>query len=324
MDFADERYVRLYVRDTPTWKTWRWEAKALASLLLRKLDRSGRLEWPPRIEPARAVAGVVEMPIEVVESALLDMQDTETIELGPGWLEWPRFVPGQNAKSRAKSNAERTAEWKERTSYDDKRRRSGDVASPAETSEPLSCAVLSGAVLSPAEREQPAHGAGILFPPHSVESSAEAETRSSQAATPRKPRRGKAREAYPPEIEAHFLATLQAACRELKGRQDAGPREVTNGMRDSLAKLYAAERPTVDEITRVIRRRLELNRAGDTYGDLTWEHLCREAQFRKYRDAMGSRAGAGNGRVEPSARPTSSGVVDLKAAALARKNAQET
>lgn len=114
MDFEDERFVRLYVRDTPTWVAWRWEARALAPLLLRKLDRKGRLEWPPRMEPARAVAGLVGLPIEVVDSALLDLQDSETIELGAGWLEWSRFVPGQNAKSRAMTGAERTAEWRER------------------------------------------------------------------------------------------------------------------------------------------------------------------------------------------------------------------
>lgn len=98
---------------------------------------------------------------------------------------------------------------------------------------------------------------------------------------PRKPRVD-----YPDGLEEHFLAELQRACRDFRGRPDAGPRKVTDGMRDELRKLYAAEEPTQAEITRAVNRRLELNRAGDQYGDLTWEHLCRPASFRRYRDAM--------------------------------------
>lgn len=317
MDFADERYVRLYVRDTPTWKAWRWEAKALASLLLRKLDRSGRLEWPPRIDPARAVAGVVEMPIEVVESALLDMQDTETIEIGPGWLEWPRFVPGQNAKSRAKSNAERTAEWKERTSYDDKRRRGGDVASPAETSEPLSCAVLSGAQLSGAETHT-APDVAEREPPHSVETPAEALVLSGQGSTkPKNGRRGKPRTDYPTDLEETFLSLLVAACREVGLR---GPRKVTDEMRDHLRKLWAACEPTVEELEHVIAVRREMNRRSEGYGSLTWDSICVPGNFRRWlAQSLGKRPAA-NGRVEPGPRPTETKVIDLRAMARPKES----
>ena len=43
MDWANERYVRLYTRDTVTWKMWPWEARAIFPLLMRKVDRAGVL-----------------------------------------------------------------------------------------------------------------------------------------------------------------------------------------------------------------------------------------------------------------------------------------
>lgn len=113
MDFEDERYVRLYVRDTGTWASWRWEARAVLPLLLRKLDRGGRFEWPPG-DDAMSLAAILMMPVKVVTVGLRELARTGTIELGDGWLRMPNFVVGQNAKSRAKTGAERTAEHRAR------------------------------------------------------------------------------------------------------------------------------------------------------------------------------------------------------------------
>lgn len=41
MNWSDERYVKLYERDTLTWP---WQAKCVFALLLRKVDRSGVLD----------------------------------------------------------------------------------------------------------------------------------------------------------------------------------------------------------------------------------------------------------------------------------------
>ena len=41
MDWSNERYVRVYTRDTTTWKILSWEARALLQFLIRKVDRSG-------------------------------------------------------------------------------------------------------------------------------------------------------------------------------------------------------------------------------------------------------------------------------------------
>lgn len=43
MDWQDERFVRLYTRDTADWLTWPWQSRALFPLLMRKADRVGRV-----------------------------------------------------------------------------------------------------------------------------------------------------------------------------------------------------------------------------------------------------------------------------------------
>lgn len=109
---------------------------------------------------------------------------------------------------------------------------------------------------------------------------------SMDAVEPAKPRRGKPRVTPPAGFAERCYEVLVAACRELSPGTAAGPRCLTAGMRDSLAKLYAAEEPSPAEWALAVRRRLELDRAGDRYGSLTWEHLCRPASFRRYRDAV--------------------------------------
>ena len=44
MNWPDERYVRLYTRDTPSWLMLSFPAQGLFCLLLRKVDRAGTLE----------------------------------------------------------------------------------------------------------------------------------------------------------------------------------------------------------------------------------------------------------------------------------------
>ena len=70
MDWANERYVRLFTRDTPEWLCWSWQARALWPLLIRKVDRSGVLA--NKLGP-RGVAALVGLPIEVVEVGMPDL-----------------------------------------------------------------------------------------------------------------------------------------------------------------------------------------------------------------------------------------------------------
>lgn len=120
--------------------------------------------------------------------------------------------------------------------------------------------------------------------------------------------RSKPRETPPAGLAEHVLAELQRAARALPGTR-TGPDRITPGMLDSIAKLHASEQPTADEWTRVITRRAALDREGDTFGALTWEHLCRPASFRRYRDGVAPPARPQNHQRGPapvSSRPTES------------------
>lgn len=68
MNWSDERYVRVYTRDTTSWVRLGWEAQALFLLLLRKVDRAGVLELGQDGE--EGLADLLRMPPEVVKNGL--------------------------------------------------------------------------------------------------------------------------------------------------------------------------------------------------------------------------------------------------------------
>jgi hypothetical protein len=98
----------------------------------------------------------------------------------------------------------------------------------------------------------------------------------------------KPRAAFPDGLDEYMFQTLRDACKR-NGRR--GPREITPGMRDAMQKLYAAEKPTMEDIAHAIAVREKMDRDGDGFGDLNWEHLCRAASFRRYRDHERPKAG---------------------------------
>lgn len=60
MRWEDERYVRIYTRDTPSWMLLSWDAQALFLQLLRKCDRAGIVDLGRH--GARAIAVLVGRP----------------------------------------------------------------------------------------------------------------------------------------------------------------------------------------------------------------------------------------------------------------------
>lgn len=110
MNWSDERYVRLFTRDTATWLSWRWETRAVLSLMLRKVDRSGVLEVG-RMEKHRALALVLMMPSEVVSVALDELVACGTAELTNTAVVLPNFLAAQEAVI---SDAARQRESRER------------------------------------------------------------------------------------------------------------------------------------------------------------------------------------------------------------------
>ena len=108
MDWANEKYVRLYVRDTPEWLILPWQAKALWPLLVRKLDRSGVLATKLG---ARGVAVLVGLPIEVVEAGLDALQEDGCLQKHElGYLA-PNFIEAQET---SQSDAARQRESRQR------------------------------------------------------------------------------------------------------------------------------------------------------------------------------------------------------------------
>jgi hypothetical protein len=74
MDYSDERYVRVYTRDTPTMKLLRWEGRMVLFELLRKVDRAGVIDFGEE-GPVEAVAAVTDIPLEHVSVGLQRLLD---------------------------------------------------------------------------------------------------------------------------------------------------------------------------------------------------------------------------------------------------------
>jgi hypothetical protein len=64
MRWEDERYVRLYTRDTLTWIRWGWEGQCVFALLERKVDRAGVIEIGEE-DPAEALNAITGIPVEI-------------------------------------------------------------------------------------------------------------------------------------------------------------------------------------------------------------------------------------------------------------------
>ena len=93
MNWSDERYVRLYVRDTAEWLCWPWEARAVLPLLLRKLDRSGVLATRLGARGVGVLLALPEGVVSVALEALLSDGCLATHELG---YVMPGFVDAQD------------------------------------------------------------------------------------------------------------------------------------------------------------------------------------------------------------------------------------
>ena len=108
MDWTNERYVRLYTRDTDDWLVLSWQAKALFPLILRKVDRSGYLATK---RGAIGVAAQTGLPLDLVEVGLPDLiRDGSVTECDEGYL-MPNYIEAQEAPQ---SDAQRARDMRER------------------------------------------------------------------------------------------------------------------------------------------------------------------------------------------------------------------
>lgn len=123
MRWADERYVRLYVRDTTDWRLLQWQSKALLPLLMRKLDRDGRVAFGKH--GIDGLALLVELPAEVAGPGLEGLLKDGCIRRDGDDLWMPNFRAGQETRS---SDKVRKAGQREREAVTDvTRENTGDT-----------------------------------------------------------------------------------------------------------------------------------------------------------------------------------------------------
>lgn len=147
MRWEDERYVRLYTRDTITWKLLPWQSKAILPLLLRKLDRAGVLELGD--EDLEGVAALIEVPWEVVEAGLRGLLKRGVFLHSGKALVMPNFLAAQEVSM---SDAQRKREQRER---ERNRRVSGEKPIPSGVSQNVTeCHEMSQAVTPSHEASQ--------------------------------------------------------------------------------------------------------------------------------------------------------------------------
>lgn len=109
MRWSDERYVRVYTRDTGEWLALGWEAQALFLFALRKADRAGIVQTGKA--RARGLAGMTGMPLDVVERVLPLLLEDGCLRESAGGYIIPNFIAAQETPS---SDAQRKRDQRER------------------------------------------------------------------------------------------------------------------------------------------------------------------------------------------------------------------
>lgn len=131
MDFSNERYVRVYTRNSTTWMRMGWEAQCVFIQLLRIVDRAGVLDIED-MDPSDAVSLHTGMPIDLVKRGLARALELGSVERGATTLSVPRFIEAQEC---AQSDKQRQRESRER------RRDMAKTATPVTNRDGLSHAV---------------------------------------------------------------------------------------------------------------------------------------------------------------------------------------
>jgi hypothetical protein len=111
MRWEDERYVRVYTRDTVDWLSLSFIAQGLFCLILRKVDRAGLMKLGKHGK--RAVAVMVGFPGEWsrLEPALEELLADGSVQIRGEYLLVPNFIEAQDANQ---SDAQRKRESRAR------------------------------------------------------------------------------------------------------------------------------------------------------------------------------------------------------------------
>jgi hypothetical protein len=132
VNWGDEHYVKLYTRDSLTWRSWRWEARTVLMHLLRKVDGSGFIE-SGRMDPVDALVLQLELPRAVVEPGLAELLAAGTCEIADRAVLLPKFIEAQEArKTEARSKADYRAREMARRRAQERETTKGHVQTTAD------------------------------------------------------------------------------------------------------------------------------------------------------------------------------------------------
>lgn len=110
MDWSNERYVRLYVRDTVTWKLLKWEGQTVLTQLMRKLDRAGVLDLGG-CTPYEAIEALTELPENIIKTGFNRCIEKKVFVVKNDCILMPNFLDAQETPQ---SDAERARASRER------------------------------------------------------------------------------------------------------------------------------------------------------------------------------------------------------------------
>lgn len=96
MNFEDERYVRVYTRDTVKFISMTWQARAVLWEMIRKADRSGVIDVDGT--GASGLAALLRIPADVVAPAVEELLANGSVVTGVGSYTLPNYVRAQECR----------------------------------------------------------------------------------------------------------------------------------------------------------------------------------------------------------------------------------
>ena len=116
MDWSNERYVRVYVRETIDDISLSWEARAIWAELIKRFDRAGVIALGRQgVNWTKGLAALIRIPLNVVEDHFHELLEDGRVEIreedGQAWAVAPNFIEAQEAKQ---SDSHRQREYRAR------------------------------------------------------------------------------------------------------------------------------------------------------------------------------------------------------------------
>jgi hypothetical protein len=110
MNWSDEPFVKIYIRDTPEFLSLSWQARCLLHEIVRKVDRSGVLSVG-KLGPTKGIAVAIRAPWQEIEAAVGELLESGRVvfDSTSGRIVVPCHIEAQEARQSdvARKRAER-------------------------------------------------------------------------------------------------------------------------------------------------------------------------------------------------------------------------